>query len=85
MLPHEAPELVARNRVVTVEALLTNQVDLRAYPHRHIAVVSRLGIGVERVTPAIAAADLLDRHGWELVTVSELHNSRFVYAFFRRR
>jgi hypothetical protein len=34
---------------------------------------------------AVAAAETLDRLGWDLVNVAEFTSSHFVYAFMRRR
>ncbi|MEU8298905.1 transcriptional regulator [Micromonospora sp. NPDC048909] len=83
MPAREAPEQIARTRTVTADAVLGNRVDLRGYPYRLLSVVSH-GVGGDRVTQAIAAAEVLETFGWELVTVSEFGSSRMVYAVLRR-
>ncbi|TYC01197.1 transcriptional regulator [Micromonospora sp. WP24] len=80
----ETPEHVARTRTVTAEAVLANRVDLRGYPHRLLSVVSHRGIGGDQITQALAAAEVLESFGWELVTVSEFASSRLVHAVLRR-
>ncbi|TDC38678.1 transcriptional regulator [Micromonospora sp. 15K316] len=85
MATRETPEQVARTRTVTAEAVLTDRADLRGYPHRLLSVVSHRGIGSDQVTQALAAAEVLESFGWELVTVSEFASSRMVYAVLRRR
>ncbi|MEU5566782.1 transcriptional regulator [Micromonospora musae] len=81
----ETPEHVARTRTVTADAVLANRVDLRGYPHRLLSVVSHRGIGGDQVTQALAAAEVLESFGWELVTVAEFTSSRLVHAVLRRR
>lgn len=82
---YESPELIAQRRLVDAMAILNNQVDLRGYPYRHLGLVSERGRGPERVMYAIAAAEVLDRFGWELVNIAEFFNGSAVYAFMRRR
>lgn len=74
-----------RTRTVTAEAILGNRADLRGYPYRLLCVVVQRGIGGDQVTQAVAAAEVLEAYGWELVTVSEFASSRIVYAILRRR
>jgi hypothetical protein len=85
MANRETPETIARTRMVSAEAVLNNTADLRGYPYRYLAVGAFYGIGPERVTNALAAAEALDRWGWDLVHVAELTSSNLVYAFLRRR
>ncbi|WP_144122487.1 transcriptional regulator [Catellatospora sichuanensis] len=80
----ETPELVAHKRMISARTVLENRADLRAYPHRHLAIVSQLMAAGEGVTQLLAAVEILDRFGWDLVNVSEL-TGRQVYAFMRRR
>ncbi|HEX5542970.1 MAG TPA: transcriptional regulator [Micromonospora sp.] len=84
MRPAHTPDAIARYRTVTAAAVLEGRVDLRSYPYRHLAVLCQ-GVGGDRIAQAMAAADLLDRFGWDLVTISELTTSNSVYAFLRRR
>jgi hypothetical protein len=81
----ETPEVIARTRTVTAQAVLENRADLRAYPYRHLAILAHRGVGAERVTYAVAAAEVLSQFGWDLVNVSEFAASDLVYAFLRRR
>lgn len=81
----ESPEMIARMRTVSAEALLGNRVNLREYPFRHLAVSCQTGIGPDRMAHAMAAVELLDRYGWELVNLSEFGTSRVLYAIMRRR
>lgn len=80
----ETPELVAHRHMISARTILENRADLRAYPHRHLAVVSQLMLGGEGITQLLAAVEILDRHGWDLVNVCEM-TGRQVYAFLRRR
>ncbi|MEV4196891.1 transcriptional regulator [Micromonospora globbae] len=84
MAAPETPEQIARTRTVTAATVLANGADLRAYPYRLLSVLAH-GVGADRVTQAVAAAEVLERSGWELVTVSEFASSRLVYAIMRRR
>ncbi|WBB69353.1 transcriptional regulator [Micromonospora sp. WMMD812] len=85
MAAAETPEQIARTRTVSAEAVLGNRADLRGYPYRLLSVVSQRGMGGDQVTTAVAAAEVLEAYGWELVTVSEFASSRMVYAILRRR
>ncbi|NYF57944.1 transcriptional regulator [Micromonospora purpureochromogenes] len=85
MSARDALEQITRTRTVTASAILGNQVDMRAYPYRLLSIVSHHGIGGDQVTQAVAAAEVLEQFGWELVTVSEFASSRMVYAIMRRR
>lgn len=84
MASRETPEQIARTRTVTADAVLGG-VDLRVYPYRLLTVLSHRGVGGDQVTQAVAAAEVLERLGWELITVSEFASSRMVYAIMRRR
>ena len=81
----DTPEAIARLRMVNAEAVLENRVDLRGYPYRNLAIRAQRGFSPERVTTAVAAAEVLDRFGWELLNVAEFGTTRLVYAFLRRR
>ena len=85
MAARETPEQIARTRTVTADAVLGGSVDLRVYPYRLLTVLSHRGLGGDQVTQAVAAAEVLERFGWELITISEFASSRMVYAIMRRR
>ncbi|MFD6262688.1 transcriptional regulator [Micromonospora chalcea] len=85
MAARETPEHIARTRTVTADAVLGGNVDLRVYPYRLLTVLSHRGVGGDQVTQAVAAAEMLERFGWELITISEFASSRMVYAIMRRR
>jgi hypothetical protein len=81
----ETSEMIAQNRTVTADALLEGRADLRSYPFKHLAVLSRRGVATERVSFAVAAVEVLSQYGWELVNVAEFADSGLVYAFVRLR
>ena len=81
----ESPEQIARTRRITAAAILENRADLRTYPHRLRTILSHHGVGADKVTQAVAAAEVLEQFGWELVTIAEFASSRLVYAVLRRR
>ncbi|MFG2046620.1 transcriptional regulator [Micromonospora sp. NPDC048935] len=83
-MPQETIESVARHRVVTAAAVLQQRVDLRAYPHRHLAVAA-YAVGGDSITQALAAADQLSHLGWELVNVTPVGSGNTLHAFLRRR
>jgi hypothetical protein len=85
MASSEPPAAMAHMRMIPAEVILGGQVDLRGYPYRHLVIVSQRGVGPERIMYAVAAAETLDRLGWDLVNVAEFTSSHFVYAFMRRR
>ncbi len=85
MTRQETPEQIARTRTVTAEAVLGNRVDLRGYPFRLLSVIVNRGIGGDQLTQALAAAEVLEAVGWELVTITEIGSNRMVYAVLRRR
>lgn len=85
MATPETAEMIARTRIVSAEAVLNNTADLRGYPHRYLAIMSHRGVGPERATYALMAAEVLDRLGWELLNVAEFGSSKLVHAFLRRR
>lgn len=80
----ETPEQVAHKRMISARTILENRADLRTYPHRHLAVVSQLMTGGVGISQVLAAVEILDRFGWDLVNVSEMTGQQ-VYAFLRRR
>jgi hypothetical protein len=83
MQSNGSPEAIAQRRLVDAMAVLENRVDLRGYPHRYLGVTSERGRGAERVSYAIAAAEVLSRFGWDLVNLTEIHDN--VYALLQRR
>jgi len=84
MPSNEFVDPVAQRRLVDAMAVLENKVDLRGYPHRYLGVVCDRGRSTERVTYVIAAVEILDRFGWDLVNVTEFFDHS-AYAFLRRR
>jgi len=83
MARQDSPEAIVLTRRVSAEAILDNRVDLGGYPYRHLVVVGLRRLGLDRVSSVIAAVEVLDRFGWELVNVAELGG--YVCAFLRRR
>ncbi|MEH1017008.1 hypothetical protein V6U90_28410 [Micromonospora sp. CPCC 206060] len=78
------PERLAQTRVISAEAVLRNEVDLRTYPYRHLAVLAHPGLTGTGVTELMTAVDYLAHYfGWELVSVTAVNNARGVYAFLR--
>jgi hypothetical protein len=84
MQSNDAPESIAQRRLVDAMAVLENRVDLRGYPHRYLGVASERGRGAQRLSYAIAAAEVLSRYGWDLVNITEIYD-RNIYALLQRR
>ncbi|MEV4410985.1 transcriptional regulator [Catellatospora sp. NPDC049609] len=78
----ETAEMIAQQRFVTARALLEGRADLRSYPHRYLAVHSHINVMGERVQSLLAAVEMVEQWGWELVSMVE--NERHVYAVMRR-
>ncbi|MER7589722.1 transcriptional regulator [Micromonospora sp. NPDC127501] len=85
MTAAETPEHITRTRMVTARAVLQGQADLRTYPYRLLAVISHHGLGGDKVSEAVAAAEVLGQFGWDLVNISEFASNKVVYAFMRKR
>lgn len=79
----ETAEMIAGQRYVTARALLEGRADLRTYPFRYLAIHGYIHVMGERVQMMLAAIEMVDQWGWELVTMVEINQS--VYAFMRRR
>jgi hypothetical protein len=79
------PQKLAQTRIIDVDALSRNEVDLRAYPHRHLALLVKPGLtsgsGVSRLLEGV---EYLAQFGWELVNVTDVSRNQFLYAFLRR-
>ena len=84
MQSNDAPESIAQRRLVDAMAVLENRVDLRGYPHRYLGVASERGRGAQRLSYAIAAAEVLSRYGWDLINITEIYD-RNIYALLQRR
>jgi hypothetical protein len=84
MTSHDTPDTITRTRTVKAETILNNRIDLRSYPHRILAIHSQNGIGPERMTYTIAAAEILTSYGWHLINISEFGQGRVVYAVMHR-
>ncbi|SBT40720.1 transcriptional regulator [Micromonospora auratinigra] len=80
----ENPDQVIRTRTITAQTVLAGRADLRVYPYRLLSILVQ-GAGADRVSQAVAAAEMLEAVGWELITVSEFTSSHLTYAFMRRR
>lgn len=78
----ETAEIIANQRYVTARALLEGRADLRSYPYRYLAIHSYIHIMGERVQLLLAAVEMVEQWGWELVTMVEINQS--IYAFMRR-
>ncbi|MDG4838268.1 hypothetical protein O7631_17255 [Micromonospora sp. WMMD967] len=48
-------------------------------------MVSHHGVSGDKVSEAVAAAEVLGQFGWDLVNISEFASNKIVYAFLRRR
>ncbi|MBO4205245.1 hypothetical protein [Micromonospora echinofusca] len=78
------PERLAQTRIISAEAVLRNEIDLRQYPYRHLAVLAHRGLTGSGVTELMTAVDCLAHYfGWELVSVSTVNNAAGLYAFLR--
>lgn len=85
MAIRDTPEAIIQTRTVSAAAVLENRVDLRPYPYRYLAVaVAGIGQG-NKITSALAAAEALDRFGWDLVSISESDRAGVIFAIVRRR
>ncbi|GHJ12400.1 MULTISPECIES: hypothetical protein [unclassified Micromonospora] len=78
------PQKLAQDRVITAEAIVGGQVDLRAYPHRHLMVIARHKWGSSGFPPLMEAVEHLSNYGWELVNVLSVGDGHHVYAAMRR-
>jgi hypothetical protein len=78
----ESADMLARSRLVTAQAVLEGRADMRAYPFRYLAVHGHVHVGGDRVSALLAAVEVVEKWGWELVTFLEYDKS--VYAFMRR-
>ncbi|SCE76397.1 hypothetical protein GA0074696_0698 [Micromonospora purpureochromogenes] len=78
------PPQLAQSRSVGADSILRGEVDLRAYPFRHLAVSARPGFMGNSVTQLMEAVEHLSNYGWELVNVASVTGSHFLYAFLRR-
>lgn len=74
---------VAQDRVVDGDAVLGGQVDLRAYPHRHLVVSVRHAWKRNGFRPLMEAVELLSQQGWELVNITSV-DGHYLYAAVRR-
>ncbi|RGC68745.1 hypothetical protein C5N14_12170 [Micromonospora sp. MW-13] len=77
------PQKLAQTRILDVNALARNEVDLRTYPHRHLVLVARPGLTHSGVTQLMEGVEYLCQFGWELVNVTD--GNPLFYAFLRRR
>ncbi|KAB1910855.1 MULTISPECIES: hypothetical protein [unclassified Micromonospora] len=78
------PQQLAQERVVSADAVLGGQVDLRAYPHRHLVVTAKHTWGRSGFQPLMEAVEHLSHYGWELVNVTSIGDGHNLYAAMRR-
>ncbi|MFC4149341.1 hypothetical protein ACFO0M_24090 [Micromonospora mangrovi] len=79
-----SPQQLAQDRVVGVEAVLAGQVDLRAYPYRHLMLKARHTFSRNAFPPLMEAVEHLSNYGWELVNIMSVGEGHHVYAAMRR-
>jgi hypothetical protein len=79
-----SPQQLAQDRVVSVEAVLGGQVDLRAYPHRHLVLSARHSFRRSAFPPLMEAVEHLSTYGWELVNITSVGDGHHLYAAMRR-
>jgi hypothetical protein len=84
MPSHEPAHVIAGRRTVTAGAVLAGVVDLRGYPHRYLGILSDSVLAAS-LTELLAAAELLERWGWEVLTVSSRGHDGRMFAVMRRR
>ncbi|WP_222720850.1 hypothetical protein [Actinomadura sp. HBU206391] len=80
----ETPQEIAHTRTVRAETVLTGRVDLRGYPHRHLAVVSH-NTHAAALMEAMASAEHLSQWGWELVNMSNVGGTTTIMCAVMRR
>ncbi|MFF5176341.1 hypothetical protein ACFY3U_27490 [Micromonospora sp. NPDC000089] len=78
------PQKLAQERVLSADAVLGGQVDLRAYPHRHLMITARHSWGRSGFRPLMEAVEHLSNYGWELVNVTSVGEGHNLYAAMRR-
>lgn len=84
MTSPDSPETIARTHQVDAALVLSGRCDLRTYPYRHLAVVAHLGLPVSKTTGLLAAVEMLDQSGWELVNVTNGASNSLI-GFLRRK
>jgi hypothetical protein len=85
MASHETPEMINYSRQVTAGAVVEGRFDPRGYPYRLLGVLAERGSAAQRMGAVLAAAEILEQQGWELVDVTEIGPGRAVFAIVRRR
>jgi hypothetical protein len=80
----ETPQQIAHTLTVNAESVLTGRVDLRVYPHRHLAVVAT-GTPPKALMEVMASAEHLSQWGWELVSVANTGTSITIMCAVMRR
>ncbi|MCI4063304.1 hypothetical protein MRQ36_12260 [Micromonospora sp. R77] len=79
-----SPQQLAQDRVVEVEVILGGQVDLRAYPYRHLVLKARHTFSRSAFPPLMEAVEHLSNYGWELVNIVAVGEGHHIYAAMRR-
>jgi hypothetical protein len=78
----ETAETIANLRTVTAAAVLENRADLRSYPYRYLAIHSYSMMRGQGVRAVMAAAEMVEQWGWQLVNIME--TDKQIYGFMRR-
>lgn len=82
----QPPTLPRPPRLFHAQALLRNEINLDGYPFRHVCL-SSLGAGMSynaKLDVVLAAVELLEPRGWELVSISTQEGVMDVIATLRR-
>lgn len=82
----QPPMLPRPPRLFHAQALLRNEVNLDGYPFRYVCL-SSVGAGMSynsKLDVVLAAVEVLEPRGWELVSVSHTDGTIDVLATLRR-
>ncbi|MCW3816535.1 hypothetical protein ONA91_18995 [Micromonospora sp. DR5-3] len=78
------PQQLAKTRTVGADAVLRGEVDLRAYPYRHLALIARPAFLASGLTQLMEAVEHLSAYGWELVSIAPVTSNHTLCAVLRR-
>lgn len=81
----ETAEQILRTRTVSAGALLEGRADLSTYPFQLLMISDLQGMGAEKVSRVVTAAEHLMNYGWELVNIAEFTGTHIAYAAMRRK
>ncbi|SBT49493.1 hypothetical protein [Micromonospora auratinigra] len=79
-----SPQQLAQDRVVNAKAVLAGEVDLRAYPYRHLVVLARHSWTSSGFPTLMAAVEHLSNYGWEMINLTSVGEGHNLYAAMRR-